>query len=529
MYASLNTSGCHQLGYIDYQEDQSDANSIRYSIPGGPLPRIELKVLQIESQREIYLALSDNVNQRELLLVQVKWISPESFVSVWMTRDQNGTSVFHCKVTESSADCNEIHREEAKNNRWLKPFGVFSSAEDDGAFVFTSQANYDEIRGGQVLLYFKPPWHKTISVNLDQLIVDRIVAWNTRLQTTFILGSTKHERRMRHLYEIRLSENGQEIECITCKQTAENCNFVNTNFEPTNAQFYELQCLGPNIPSVHIVRTASHEAIKTLRQIDEYKREVLQRLTPTIQYIDVKLGDGSIGRVQILLPLSWQNSVYNKLNFPLIVQTLDWNEDDALTDEWRKDWAAYFTVTRQVIYARVSGRERTAQHGSLRFAIDDLITITREILSSFQHIESQEVIIIGKGLGGYLSTLVLAKDEQNTFKCGIAISPIIDWFRHETSITERYLGNFKDHHENYVLTKTDNFAHLIGNDSLMVIDSHSFNPLQQFHTMKLSHLLVKAGTRFQQKIYPRASRRMIQYHSYLTLEHFISLCLFGNN
>jgi len=99
----------------------------------------------------------------------------------------------------------------------------------------------------------------------------------------------------------------------------------------------------------------------------------------------------------------------------------------------------------------------------------------------------------------------------------------------ETSITERYLGNIKEHHENYVLTKTDNYAHLIGNDSLMVIDSHSFNPLQQFHTMKLSHLLVKAGIRFQQKIYPRASRRMIQYHSYLTLEHFISLCLFGNN
>lgn len=54
----------------------------------------------------------------------------------------------------------------------------------------------------------------------------------------------------------------------------------------------------------------------------------------------------------------------------------------------------------------------------------------REILSSFHHIESQEVIILGKGLGGYLSTLVLAKDEQKTFKCGIAISPIIDWFRH---------------------------------------------------------------------------------------------------
>ena len=56
---------------------------------------------------------------------------------------------------------------------------------------------------------------------------------------------------------------------------------------------------------------------------------------------------------------------------------LDWNEDEALTDEWRKDWAAYFTVTRQVIYARVSGRERTGHRGSLLFAIEDLITITR--------------------------------------------------------------------------------------------------------------------------------------------------------
>jgi len=278
-----------------------------------------------------------------------------------------------------------------------------------------------------------------------------------------------------------------------------------------------------------MVRTSHHASMSTLRHIDEDRRQILQHLTPTVQYIDVKLSDGSHGRVQILLPLSWQNSVYNKLHFPLIVQTLDWNEDEALTDEWRKDWAAYFTVTRQVIYARVSGRERTGHRGSLLFAIEDLITITREILSTLHHVESQEVIIMGKGLGGYLSTLVLAEDDQNTFKCGIAVSPIIDWFRHETSVAERYLGNIKDNHENYVLTKTDNYAHQIKNDTLMVIDSHSFNPLQQFHTMKLSHLLIKAGIRFQQKIYPRASRKMIQYHSYLTLEHFISLCLFGNN
>ena len=146
--------------------------------------------------------------------------------------------------------------------------------------------------------------------------------WLTQLKRNrFVLGSTTTERQKRHLYEIRLSENGQEIECITCELKMENCNFVDTNFEPNVNQFYELQCLGPSIPTVYIMRTTHHTEITTLRQIDEYKREVLQRLTPGIQYMDVKLTDGSIGRVQILLPLSWQNSVYNKLNFPLIVQT----------------------------------------------------------------------------------------------------------------------------------------------------------------------------------------------------------------
>jgi len=74
--------------------------------------------------------------------------------------------------------------EKAKNNRWLKPLRIFPSMEGDGAFVFISQANYDEIRGGQVLLFFKPPWRRTISVNLDQLVVDSIVGWNVHTQTT---------------------------------------------------------------------------------------------------------------------------------------------------------------------------------------------------------------------------------------------------------------------------------------------------------------------------------------------------------
>lgn len=57
--------------------------------------------------------------------------------------------------------------------------------------------------------------------------------------------------------------------------------------------------------------------------------------------------------------------------------SVDWDKDDTLTDQWRKDWPSYFSLTRQVIYARVSGRERSSQYGSFQTGIDDLLTIAR--------------------------------------------------------------------------------------------------------------------------------------------------------
>jgi len=56
---------------------------------------------------------------------------------------------------------------------------------------------------------------------------------------------------------------------------------------------------------------------------------------------------------------------------------LDWDESEELGDIWRKDWSTYFTTTRQVIYARISGRERGYKYGGLSYAAQDAIDITK--------------------------------------------------------------------------------------------------------------------------------------------------------
>ncbi len=116
---------------------------------------------------------------------------------------------------------------------------------------------------------------------------------------------------------------------------------------------------------------------------------------------------------------------------------------------------------------------------------------------------------------------LLEEETREIFKCGIIISPTIDWFKYgsfisffqtrnvspenvtlypEASIAERYLGNVADQQENYVLSKTDNHIHLILNDTLLLMDSFPYNPVQHFQTMKYSYQLIKAGIRFDYKV-----------------------------
>ena len=192
----------------------------------------------------------------------------------------------------------------------------------------------------------------------------------------YLLASPSMLPHGRHLYRIR---PGSPVECLTCDTPADNCEYVDAHFD--TMAYYELLCLGRHIPGSQIIRTEDDEMMVALRRMDPDadKRELLERLTPLVRNLQINLPDGSIGQAQVLLPKTWNDDVYHsRLLFPLVVQTLDWDEDEALTDQWRQDWATYFTVARQVIFARIIGRERKSKEfGSIRFGAQDTLAIIK--------------------------------------------------------------------------------------------------------------------------------------------------------
>lgn len=54
-------------------------------------------------------------------------------------------------------------------------------------------------------------------------------------------------------------------------------------------------------------------------------------------------------------------------------------------------------------------------------------------MAELNHVESDAAILIGKGIGGYLATMMMAlvaNEEEHIFRCGIVISPTTDWLRY---------------------------------------------------------------------------------------------------
>lgn len=53
-------------------------------------------------------------------------------------------------------------------------------------------------------------------------------------------------------------------------------------------------------------------------------------------------------------------------------------------------------------------------------------TLVREV----SHVQDDAVFLIGKGVGGYLASMMMAHDEEDLFKCAAVISPVIDFMQY---------------------------------------------------------------------------------------------------
>ena len=66
--------------------------------------------------------------------------------------------------------------------------------------------------------------------------------------------------------------------------------------------------------------------------------------------------------------------------------------------------------------------------------VSDQVHAVNHLVENMPYIDRERVAVSGVSYGGYMAGMILASRQENHFKCGVAVSPVVDW---------RFYGGFE--------------------------------------------------------------------------------------
>jgi len=205
-----------------------------------------------------------------------------------------------------------------------------------------------------------------------------------------------------------------------------------------------------------------------------------------------------------------------------------------INDGFRIDWATSLVTDKKVIYGYIDGRGSAGQSQEVLHAlykglgtleIQDQIDATNWLIADKKFIDPERVGIWGWSYGGYATSMVLANDTENVFKCGIAVAPVTSWLYYDTIYTERFMGlptdddNWKGYNASQVVTRVDNFR----NKDFLLVHGNADDNVHYQQSMLLARALEKADIMFEQLSYPDEAHGIsgARPHLYHSFEKFL--------
>jgi len=257
-------------------------------------------------------------------------------------------------------------------------------------------------------------------------------------------------------------------------------------------------------------------------------------------YYDIPLASGFKARARLYLPPGFNESH----KYPLVVEVYAGPETQFNQYGFDMSWEASLTSDKNVVYARIdgSGSSRQSMNQFFRLKnrlgtieVEDQIEATSWLIQNTSFIDPNRTAIWGWSNGGYVASMVLAKDLQAVFKCGIAKAPASSWFYTASITTERHMGmpTADDNLRNYLAGDIPRLVEgFRGKEYLLIHGTADINANYQ-HSMKLMRALEQAGILFTAISYPdelhAISSAGMYSHQYHTFERFLFRDCFGGS
>ncbi|XP_054159732.1 venom dipeptidyl peptidase 4-like [Oppia nitens] len=557
VYLTINDTNVDVMTWpvYGYNNQYTKVESIRYPKPGRPNPKCNLHYIDLHELHSTNISFVDQLtvnvmppqdilNFGDHYFTAFQWIDNNLFSVNWMNRAQNYSMLTTYNTANNMKLLSNFKLQ--SNIGWIDLFSP--------PIVLPDKKSY-AIRVPKLIDKKHDLFNQIASVSV--MTGESTFLTSSLFEVTNILNVNKETNRIyfmavdplktgeKHLMSVTIDQIGNSAEptCHTCLMNThmddknKSCLVNDINFSE-GSQYYVLNCLGPNIPRSEIRRTSDDTLMLILEENKALAEKIKDVNMPKKILIKVPVGNYQID-VMLIVPHDFNEKSGKK--YPLVFHVYGGpgSEDGSVNHNYfYNGFEAFLVANRSVIYAKLDSRgspnhgckfmyEIYRRLGSVE--VEDTIAVAKYMRDKLAYIEPNSISLWGWSYGGYLTTMALEMDYNNTvFKCGVAVAPVSDWMYYDSVYVERYMGFLTpdDNHNNYVKSSTlDKVSHLNGKKYLIMFGTADDN-VHTMNSMMLLKAMNEANIKYETQIYPdnRHSLQKSMFHMYKRLVEFFYRC-----
>lgn len=404
-----------------------EAIKLRYPKSGTTNPTITVQIRDVSdsgiatSTWTVITPPASLINT-EPIIGALTWTTDDQLVTFWMNRRQNKAIVQRCAF--STLMCEDIVSFDEPAG-WIENVRPVCSSDGQNCVIVAADNN----------------WFKAIKIDLaaktktaltpDGITVQSVYGYNSNSDIVYYLGVPFDNPEQRHVY--------RNSECLSCSATDINdvpCTYASASFS-TDMSFYTLACGGPT-PSYSQIRRTSSNAIITRWEDNPAAREKLATMQePKVHFLTIEVEGGFSAPVRMKVPAELDiNATSFDKKYPMIVTVYGGPNSVRAVSSFGFGYQEYLVSSRKVIDVSIDGRGSANKGLDMLFTvnnklgtaeIEDQIAVAKKLQEKYGFIDAERSGIWGWSYGGYATSMVLSKDTQRVFQCGISVAPVTSW------------------------------------------------------------------------------------------------------
>ena len=338
--------------------------------------------------------------------------------------------------------------------------------------------------------------------------------------------ATQASPLQKQLYMVPLA--GGEIRRVSQNEGMHDINFSD------NASVYVDSWSNPAMPPQTELHHASGELIAKLVDNDlsdeshPYAR-FLSSHRP-IEFGELKAEDGQTLHYSLIKPVDFDPDK----RYPVVVHVYGGPASQTVKQAWSPDLNQYLAQHGYLVFS-IDNRgtpRRGIKFGTALFRKQGTVEVADQLrgidfLKTLPFVDPARIGVYGWSNGGYMTLMLLAK-APDTYRCGVAGAPVVDWAMYDTHYTEHYMDRPQDNPDGY--REASVLTHVAGirDGELLLVHGMADDNVLFLNSTKLMAALQEQGTRFELMTYPGSKHRLsgkVKLHELRTTVAFFDRCL----